>query len=182
MIFQFNAVDFDNIQREMDDAIKKATSDHESRMKQLKEQIDAMEKRYADIMDKNKDEEVRLRREKTRVESALKAKLSEYDVDMVARKKALDEITASFEKEKDEYRILKEHFDQVDEDISRSNEEEDILSAVLNRQSFGEWVLNHAAATIQKIVRGRHARAIVTKLKAKRNKKRGKKGGKSKKK
>jgi hypothetical protein len=166
----------------MDDAISKATSDHENRMRQLKDQIEVMEKRYTEVMDKNKDEEVRLRREKIRVESALKSKLSAYDEDMATRKTTLEDLKASYEKENEEYRILKEHFDQVDEDIGRSNEEEDILQAVLNRQNFGEWVLHNAAATIQKIIRGRRARAAVAKLKAKRNKKKGKKGSKSKKK
>lgn len=163
----------------MNDAINKATFDHEQRVKQLQEQNDLTEKKYAEMMERNREEELRLRREKTRVETSLSAKISSYDTDMAEKKRILDELKSSYEMELKEYAELKEHFDRVDEDIGRSKEEEDVLSAVVMREQFGLWVLDQAAATIQKIVRGRIARFMVAKLKAKKNKK-GKKGGKSK--
>ena len=95
---------------------------------------------------------------------------------MAARAAQLKELTESFEKESAEYAKLKEHFDRIDLDISRNDEEERILAAIQRREDFARHVLNHACANIQKIARGRIARAVVAKLKAKKGK--GKKGGK----
>jgi len=54
-----------------------------------------------------------------------------------------------------------------------------IFSLIACREDFGHYVLFMAAANIQKIFRGRHAREAVAKLKAK--SKKGKKGKKGKK-
>lgn len=160
----------------MNDAISKASSDHEQRMKQLQEQIEIIEKRFTEVTDRNREEEIRLRREKTRVENSLSNKISAYDNDMASKRKYLDNLKMNYEKELKEYASLKEHFDQVDEDIGRSMEEDRAISASKRRELFGMWVLDQAAASIQKIVRGRQARFMVAKLKAKKNKKKGKKG------
>ena len=170
----------DSVNKEMSEAVHKATADHDLRMKQLQDQIDALEKQYAENMERNRDEEQRLRKEKTRAETALSAKITAYDNDMTTKKKILAELTAAFTQEAAEFSVLKEHFDEVDDDICRSLEEENIIQAVSRREEFGKWVLDHAAWTIQKIVRGRRDRAIVAKLKSKKGKKKGKGKGKKK--
>lgn len=129
---------------------------------------------------KNKEEEQRLRKEKSRMEAALNAKIAQYDEDMDSRNKTLTELNQLYSKESLEYGALKEHFDKIDADISRNDEEERILAAVRRREAFGAFVLFRAAANIQKIHRARIAREIVAKMKAKMKK--GKKGGKKSKK
>lgn len=116
------------------------------------------------------------KQEKSRAEQALNAKIAQYDEDMAARAAQLKELTEAFENESAEYAKLKEHFDRIDLDISRNDEEERILASIQRREDFAIHVLNHACATIQKIARGRIGRAAVAKLKAKKGK--GKKGGK----
>jgi TolA-binding protein len=163
----------------MSEAIAKATADHEQRMRQLQDQVDTMERQTQEIMDKNREEEVRLRKEKGRNEATLNAKIAQYDEDMAARHKTLDELQKTFKEESDEYAALKEYFDKIDWDLNRGAEELNLLRAVARRREFGERILFNAAATIQKIVRGRIQRALFEKMKSK--KKKGKKGKKGKK-
>jgi hypothetical protein len=162
----------------MSEAVNKASADHELRMRQLQDRVDAMERQVNEVLDKNKEEEQKMRREKGRMENALNAKITQYDEDMEVRQKTMDELNSSYRTEAAEYAALKEHFDKIDADLGRRTEEEDILSIVAQREAFGFSVLFLAAAQIQKIFRGRQAREAVTKLKAKSKKG---KGGKSKK-
>jgi hypothetical protein len=90
----------------------------------------------------------------------------------------LKELNDAFSVESAEYAKLKEHFDRIDLDISRANEEESILASIQRREQFAIDVLHRACANIQKIARGRIGRAAVAKLKAKKGKKGGKKGKK----
>lgn len=162
----------------MNEAINKASADHELRMRQLQDRVDAMERQVNEVVEKNKEEEQRMRKEKSRMENALNAKIAQYDEDMDARQKVLDDLNKSYAKEAAEYAALKEHFDKIDADITRNNEEENILASVQRREDFGHAVLFFAAAQIQKIFRGRQAREIVAKIKAKSKKGKGKKGKK----
>lgn len=158
----------------MSDAVSKATADHELRMRQLQDQVDGMERQTQEIMEKNREEESRLRREKTKAENTLNAKIALYDEDMKSRQKTLEDLRFSFKQEEQEYSKLKEYFDKVDANINRSDEEERIIAAIARREEFGRRVLHDAAATIQKIARGRIARAFCTKLKSKKGGKKGK--------
>jgi predicted nucleic acid-binding Zn-ribbon protein len=167
----------DAVQKEMTDALTKASADHEVRMKQLHDQVDALERQLAEVVEKDRDDEIRMRKEKGRAESALNAKIAQYDEDMGARQKNLQELKELYSVEAKEYSVLKEYFDRIDSDLNRAAQEETILASVAKRRAFGVAVLHRAAATIQKIARGRIARAAVAKMKAK-----AKKGGKKKKK
>jgi uncharacterized coiled-coil protein SlyX len=160
----------------MNEAINKATADHELKMRQLQDRVDALERQVTEVIEKNKEEEQRLRRDKSRMETSLNGKIAQYDEDMQSRQKILDELNTNLTKENREYALLKEHFDKLDADISRRNEEDDIITAVQRREAFGNYVLSFAASQIQKIFRGRQARDAVSKLKAK--SKKGKKGKK----
>ena len=90
----------------------------------------------------------------------------------------MKELNESFTQESAEYAALKEHFDKIDLDIARTDEEERILAAIQRREDFALDMIHHACANIQKISRGRIARSVVLKLKAKKGKKGGKKGKK----
>lgn len=50
------------VQKEMTEAINKATADHELRMRQLQDRVDAMERNVAEVVAKNKEEEQRMRK------------------------------------------------------------------------------------------------------------------------
>jgi len=163
----------------MNEAINKATADHELRMRQLQDRVDGLERQVHEIVEKNKDEETKMRKEKSRMETALNSKIAQYDEDMSARQQVLDELQTSYAQEHTEFLLLKEHFDKIDADIGRNQEEERRIAFVRKRQLFGELIVFHAAAQIQKMFRGRQAREIVTKMKAK--SKKGKKGKKGKK-
>lgn len=162
----------------MSEAISKATADHELRMRQLQDQLDSMERQTSETIERNREEEQRLRKEKARAESTLASKISQYDEDMKERSKTLEELNKCFVNESNEYAILKEYFDRVDEDLHRNAEEEMLLDAVRRREEYGRMVLFKAAQTIQKIARGRIGRAAVSKLKNKGKKGGAKKGGK----
>jgi hypothetical protein len=97
----------------------------------------------------------------------------------LCRNISLKELNDAFAVESAEYATLKEHFDKIDADIARNDEEERILAAIQRREDFGKFILFRAAANIQKIHRGKTAREMIAKLKAK-LKKGGKKGKKGK--
>jgi hypothetical protein len=166
----------ESVQKEMNEAINKATADHELRMRQLQDRLDSTERQVNEVVDRNKEEEQRMRREKSRFENILNAKILQFDEDMISRNIALNTLNESYNKEHDEFMVLKGHFDKIDADIMRFNEEEYILSCVNQRAQFGLQIINNASVAIQKIYRGRRDREIVNKLKAKMKK--GKKGGK----
>ena len=115
------------------------------------------------------------------MESALNAKIAQYDEDMAGRNVALKELNDAFAIESKEYAALKEHFDKIDADIARNDEEDRILAAIQRREDFGMFILFRAAANIQKIHRGKSAREVVIKLKAKMKKGKGKGKGNGKK-
>jgi predicted nucleic acid-binding Zn-ribbon protein len=163
-------------QKEMNEAIAKATADHELRMRQLQDRVDAMERQVHEVVEKNKEEEQRMRREKSRIESALNSKISQYDEDMDSRQKTLNEFQTKFAEESSRFGALKEHFDKIDADMARMTEEDTLLAAVRRREEFGAIIVFRAAASIQKIFRGRQARKVVAAMKAK--SKKGKKGKK----
>jgi hypothetical protein len=163
----------------MSEAISKASSDHALRIKQLKDQVMGLEREYTEVMDRNKDEEHRLRKEKTRAEVALSARIKQYDEDMLERQENIKNLEDAFEKEAQEYAVLKEYFDKVDADLTRENEEEMIISNVRRRIAFAKGFIDKAATTIQSCIRAKIARTEVDKIRAKAKK--GKKGKKGKK-
>lgn len=176
---QANKIETDAVNREMSEAISKANSDHELRMKQLTDQVEGLERQLNDIMEKNKEEESRLRKEKSRSEVALSARITQYDEDMLARQDTIARLEMLYEKELKEYVILKEYFDKIDADLGRQREEEEIIEAVVRRHDFAMGVMLRAVIKIQSSIRAKLARVEVEKLRAK--SKKGKKGKKGKK-
>lgn len=117
----------------------------------------------SEVVEKNREEEQRLRKDKTRMESTLNATIAKYDEDMASRSKTLQvrhslqahrrmkidytgrrvrlwlyfwcwqDLKMWYEDEAKEFAALKEHFDKIDADITRSVEEESILRAVARR-------------------------------------------------
>lgn len=166
-IKQSNSQELETVQREMSEAITKATTDHELRMRQLQDQVGGIERSAAETIERNREEEQRLRKDKARAEHGLNAKIAQYDEDMQARSKTMAELDETLANESAEYAKLKEHFDRVDADLGLQSEEEDLLAAVKRRAAFGAMIVDRAAIKIQKIVRGKQGRQIVAKLKPK---------------
>jgi hypothetical protein len=171
-----NNLELETVQREMSDAIAKATSDHDLRMRQLQGSLDSTERLLADMTEKNREEEQRMRKEKNRSEATLNAKIASYDEDMLSRHRMLVETEENYAKESAEYAQLKEYFDRIDADLALADEEAEVLKAVERRAAFGTKVLDGYTVLIQKIVRGKLGRIRVNKLKPK--PKGGKKGKK----
>ncbi len=159
----------------MTEAIGKATADHELKMRQLQDQVDGLERQSMEMAERNREDEQRLRKEKTRAENSLNAKIALYDEDMSSKRRELDDLRQRFLAESKEYAELKEYFDKVDADLGRKAEEETILRAVRRRREFGKYALDLNAIAIQKIVRGRQARHAVAKMKKPSKGKKGKK-------
>lgn len=174
---QQNKIEMEAVSRDMEEAVSKATADHELRMKQLCNQVDGLERQLGELSERNREEELRLRKDKGRIESTESAKIVQYDQHMEERRRTLEELQRSYDLETADYAVLKEYFDKVDADLGRDAEEEGILAAVARREAFGDRYLHGAATKIQKIARGKRARAEVAKLRSKKKKK-GKKGGK----
>mmetsp|Transcript_4092 Transcript_4092/g.6341 ORF Transcript_4092/g.6341 Transcript_4092/m.6341 type:complete len:373 (-) Transcript_4092:227-1345(-) len=174
-----NKVETEAVNREMAEAISKATADHELRMKQLTDQVEGLERQLAEVMDRNKEEEQRLRKDKSRAEVALSSRITQYDEDMLSRQETISSLEADLEGEEKEYAVLKEYFDKVDADLNRQSEEEEIIDAVVRRQDFAMGIMIRAAVRIQSCIRARLARVEVEKVRAKAKK--GKKGKKGKK-
>ena len=147
-------------------------------MRQLQDQLDSLERQSNEVTDRNKDEELRLRKEKSRAEHSLASKIASYDEDMEVRRKELEELTQAFSADLKEYEMLREYFDKIDANLARESEENFILDAVIRREAFAVKIFFMAANKIQNIARGRQARARVNAMKSKGKK--GKGGGKKK--
>jgi hypothetical protein len=174
-IKQSNSQELETVQREMTEAITKATNDHEVRMRQLQDHVGGLERTVQETIERNRDEEQRLRKDKSRVESTLNAKIALYDTDMAAKKLALTELNETLAAETAEYVQLREHFDKVDADKKFQKEEDDILDALQRRRSFGNAMVNVYLVRVQAAYRGYVGRQIVAKLKPKGKGKKGKK-------
>ena len=170
---QQNKVELENVQKETVEAISKATSDHELRMRQLQDSVDNMEKNLNETVEKNREVELRLRKEKARHERELNAKILAYDTDMEQRRQSFEQLQKDFKDESTEYAVLKEYFDKIDADLGRESEEERILAAVKAREDFAARYIHNACTKLQSLTRGKISRAEVAKLKSK--KKKGKK-------
>lgn len=174
-IKQSNSRELETVQREMSEAITKATTDHEVRMRQLQDQVGGLERTVADTIERNRDEESRLRKEKSRTEKTLNDKIAQYDNDMTSKSDELKELNTLFADESAEYAKLREHFDKVDANKKFEAEEDHILEAVARRRRFGDAIVNRFVIKCQKVFRGHLGRAIVAKLKPKGKGKKGKK-------
>lgn len=175
-IKQSNQQELETVERDMSEAITKAAADHDVRLRQLQDQVGGMQRAATETIEKNRDEEQRMRKDKSRSEHALNAKIAQYDEDMSSRKTVYDSLSRKYEEELAEYSVLKEYFDKIDADIGLAKEEDEILGLVKRRRDFGDRVVFNAVQAIQKIVRGKLGRIAVAKLKPK-----GKKGKKGKK-
>jgi hypothetical protein len=175
---QHNKNEVEAVNKEMAEAIAKHTSDHEIRMKHLQDQLEGLGRNLQEVTERNREEELRLRKEKTRAENALAAKILQFDEDMSSKSAALAEIESNLNEETKEYNILKEYFDKVDADLSREQHEERILDAVRRREVLAKRMFEYCVIMIQKIARGRKDRLEVAKLKSKKGKGKGKKGKK----
>ena len=176
-----NRLELDSILKDTDEAVTKATSDHEVRMAHLQDTVEALERQLAEFQKENRQREDYLRAEKSKAEKKLNNQLAEYDDSMDTRRQSEEEIRKMFEADKAEYAILKEHFDRVDSDSRLEEEEERMLRAVQRRDEFVSQLLNKAATVITRLfLRNSHRVKVREKLLKKRKK--GKKKGGAKKK
>lgn len=172
---QQNKLELEVIQKEMLEAISQATSDHELRMRQLQDQVDGLERQMTEATERNREVEIKLRKDKTRKEKDLNTKIQTYDEDMESKRLQLETMNKEYAEESKEFAVLREYFDKLDADLGRENEEKSILNAVTRREGFAKMLLDRACAKIQSIARMKQTRAEYLKSKSK---KKGKKKGK----
>ena len=174
---QQNKAEVEAVNKEMAEAITKHTSDNEIRMKQLQDQLDGLGRNLNEMNERNREDELKARRDKTKAEAALAAKIAQFDQDMSDRTTTLEDLEIKLEAETKEYQVLKEYFDKVDADLNRERKEEEILDAVRRRNTVATYLYEHSVILIQSIMRARKARQEISKMKSKKGKK-GKKGKK----
>lgn len=148
-----NKVEIDLIQVEMGEAIKKAEVDHDLRLRHLHDQVDGLEKQLDDMTRNNRDEETRLRKEKTRAENILNNKIAQYDADMSSKKAAYDELLREFQAEQAEHSELNEYFKRVDLDCAHDQSEQRLLQLVVRREDYALMCLG-IVSRIQALFRG----------------------------
>lgn len=107
-----NKAEVEAVKKEMVEVIAKHTLDRKFRMKQLQDQLEGLWLNLAETTEHNRDDKLKARRDKTRTEAALPAKIRQLD-------RAMESKTAELEKNlKQETHIieymLKEYFDKVD--------------------------------------------------------------------
>lgn len=175
---QQNKAEVEAVNKEMAEAIAKHTSDHEIRMKQLQDQLEGLGRALQETTERNREDELKARRDKTRAEAALAAKISQFDEDMASKTEILEELEKNLEEETREFNVLKEYFDKVDADLNRERQEEQILDAVRRRNMVATFLYEHSVVLIQSIMRARKARQEIAKMKSKKGKGKGKKGKK----
>lgn len=177
-----NQQELDLIHKDTSEAIAKATGDHEQRMRQLQDTVDALEKQLSEAITKNRLDETQLRKDKSRAEKELNAKIAQYDDELETRRKSQEALLEQYEAEKAEYAVLKEHFDEMDSDNALAAEEELILGAVRRREEFAMGLLNNAASKIAALFLRRFSKSVLALRKdvekARSKGKKGKKGGK----
>ena len=174
-----NKIEVDSIQVEMNEAISKTAVDHELRIRHLQDQVDGLERQLSDVVEKNREEEQRLRKDKTRAENVLNAKINQYDTDMMNRKLSLDTLRSAYESELDEYNALSEYFERMDLDAVHDQDEQKRLNVVEKREEYGMLFIHHLVKKIQALVRGRQVRnAMKNSKKKKGGDKKDKKGKK----
>lgn len=175
---QQNKAEVEAVNKEMGEAIAKHTSDHEIRMKQLQDQLEGLGRNLQEMTERNREDELKARRDKTRAENSLAAKIAQFDEDMESKSAVLEELERNLKEETSEYNVLKEYFDKVDADLNRERQEEQILEAVRRRNAVATFLYEHSVVMIQSIMRARKARQEVLKMKSKKGKGKGKKGKK----
>lgn len=164
-----------DIKSDMEQSIKKAEETHKANSEKLLEEIRTMTIDLDDESAKHRDQEAALRKKKERVEAEINALKTKYDEDMGDMRAKIKDLRDKMAVEKEELRVLEEHFAKVDANEARKQDEEARLNAFRNRVKAAEKVLDDAAANIQKVVRGKQLRAFVRQLMNK--KKKGRKGG-----
>jgi DNA repair exonuclease SbcCD ATPase subunit len=171
---QQNKAEVEAVNKEMGEAIAKHTSDHEIRMKQLQDQLEGLGRNLNETTERNREDELKARRDKTRAEAALAAKIAQFDQDMEEKTAILEDLEKNLEEETTEYNVLKEYFDKVDADLNRERKEEQILDAVRRRNHVATFLYEHSVVLIQSMMRARKARQEVLKMKSKKGGKKGK--------
>ena len=162
------------IQSDMDERIAKANDEHIGKTNELSDQIKAMSFQLDEDGAKHRDIESALRKKKEKVEAEVNALKLKYETDMKALRDKIDDVKTKMAKEKEELRVLEEHFAKVDANEKRKQDEEAILDAFKLRVKQADTVLDNAATHIQKLVRGKQLRAFIRQLMNKKGKKKGK--------
>jgi len=172
----------EKIRSDTDARVTKARDEHDRKSNELEEEIRAMTLSLEEDGAKNRDTETALRKKKEKIEAEVNELKAKYEKDVQDLKDQIEDVKQKMAKEKEELRVLEEHFAKVDANEARKTNEEALLDAFRAKVRHAERVLEQHATRIQKVVRGKQLRAFIRQLMSKKKgKKGGGKGGKKKK-
>jgi hypothetical protein len=143
----------------------------------LQARFEALKVQYTESVEQNRSAEAAARKKRTRLECELGSLITRYDTDMTGMAKALAVLQHQFDCERELLAQLTVHFDSIDANAGRRDDEEAILLRLREQVGRAEGTFHAAAAKIQALFRGRRGRAEVL-AKRKKLKKGGKKGKK----
>jgi len=161
MITEINAAEKLAISSESTEARSVAGLSHTSSMERLTEQLEKLLKELHETSEKHREAEVNLRKKKDKAEKELAAKVGEYDTSMTAKSSEIESLKQLLVEEKAELDGLEEHFAKVDANNAQRAEEERVLGEFRKRLVEAAALLDRAATKVQKIARGRSARAAL---------------------
>ena len=140
------------------------------RIGKLKEEIDR-------VVQENEEREISQRKKVTKNETETNRWIEKYDMDMTKKYLRLKRLEAQMEAEENRLHDLSVHFEEVDAENARIQEEEAKWQEFVAERYEKERIYDDGAAALQKLYRGAAARAEVSALKKKNKKKsKGKKG------
>jgi len=171
----------EQIDRDVEKRKKQSELKHQSTMQELLIRKNDLEIKLRETSKKNKVIELNSLREKENLESDY-AQLIEMHHRLKEEKKSnIDKELTWAKAEKTELDDLQAHFDLVDKNIKIGLNEEEKLKRIKDMELEVKKILDFSATYLQKLFRGRRDRALVAKLKQKKNPKgktKGKKKGK----
>jgi hypothetical protein len=173
-ITRTNEIEVANIEQGAKENVESARAAHEKAVEERKTETDRLTQDIAKLVGDNQVAETAMRKKKTKLETDLTHRIKLYDTDMGAQQKLIDDLTAKFEEESAELKILQDHFDMVDANAATEKAEEALIAEIKALDLEADTYLGNAATQIQKIARGKIDRAVVLKLMKK--SKKGKKG------
>ncbi len=163
--------------------IQEAQEEHDKNQKLLEKELGELNVKLEQVKHDRQKEVTELQ---TRLKK-LQAQMEQQNKEFIHTKEEINEsilhLTKKYQAEEMERETLETYFDKIDTNAKICEKEEKLIQRVYDLELQVESILNHGALQLQKLFRGCRDRAIVAKLKERKNrKKKGKKKGATKKK
>lgn len=167
------------IDAEVKEAQAKAYDLHSEEIKELFNQVSALEKRAVTMAQEHQEKEEILRKKKSKMAAEVAAAVEKHDSELESLSAEQVMLKETLRNEREQCERLSEYFLKIDEEQYRIAAEEQILAEIRALEHEKQMKIFNAATKIQKVYRGILCRREYTKMvnKSKKGKK-GKKGSK----